>query len=250
MEAELFGYERGAFTGARSEGKKGLIEAADGGTLFLDEVCELSLSLQVKLLTFLDDHEVLPVGATQPRKWDVRIIAATNRDLAQAVTQGKFREDLWFRLNVLPIEIPVLRERPADIPPLVHHFLGVCNRKFGANASISPDAIDSLCRYPFPGNVRELRNIVERLVVTKSYGQITRADLPSSVLDKINFNESRGQSSNLRRHKENIERQMLVDALSRCGSQAKAAAVLGVDQSSISRKIKKYRLTERYIVHQ
>lgn len=249
MEAELFGYERGAFTGARSEGKKGLIEAADGGTLFLDEVGELPLSLQVKLLAFLDDREVTPIGATRPRQFDVRIIAATNRDLAQLVSQKQFREELWFRLNVIPIDIPPLRERPADIPPLIHHFLDVCNRKFATSATMDPEVIDVLCSYSFPGNVRELRNIVERLVVTKASERISRGDLPRSLFEKASVQEGRAITSNLKETKERIERQMLIDVLTKYRSQAKAAAVLGLDQSSISRKIKKYKLLEDYIVH-
>ncbi|HTY55815.1 MAG TPA: sigma 54-interacting transcriptional regulator [Candidatus Binataceae bacterium] len=249
MEAELFGYERGAFTGALSEGKKGLIEAADGGTLFLDEVGELSLALQVKLLAFLDDGEVMPIGATRARKFDVRIIAASNRDLAQLVTQRQFREELWFRLNVVPIEIPPLRKRPADIPYLIHHFLVVCNRKFATAATIHADAIDALCQYSFPGNVRELRNIVERVVVTKGSEQIRRNDLPRSVLEGASL-PVKNSARSLKEVKESIERQMLIEVLNEHGSQSKAAEALGLDQSSISRKIRKYKLREHYIVHQ
>jgi len=249
MEAELFGYERGAFTGALNEGKKGLIEAADGGTLFLDEVGELSLPLQVKLLAFLDEGEVMPIGATRARKFDVRIIAASNRDLGELVMQRQFREELWFRLNVVPIEIPPLRERPADIPSLIHHFLVVCNRKFSTSATIHPDAIDALCQYSFPGNVRELRNVMERVVVTKGSDQIRRVDLPRSVLEIAPL-AAKSPARNLKEVKEAVERQMLIEVLNKHGSQSKAAEALGLDQSSISRKIRKYRLREHYIVHE
>ncbi len=177
IESELFGHKKGAFTGAISD-KKGLVEMANGGTLFLDEVGELPLPLQVKLLRFLQDHEFTPVGDVRPRKADVRIIAATNRDLRQEIREGRFRQDLFYRLNVINLHLPPLRERKKDIPLLVKHFVDVYQKKLHKQiVSVTPEAMKQLEQYPWPGNVRELENTIERAVVVDADGKIDTDDL-------------------------------------------------------------------------
>lgn len=165
LEAELFGYAEGSFTGAKKGGKPGMFELADGGSLFLDEIAELPLNLQVKLLRVLQEEEIIRVGGTKPIKIDVRIIAATNRDLAKMLKEGEFREDLFYRLNVVPIEIPPLRERKEDISQLIFKFLDDFNKKYNKNKKIDLDTINFLESYDWPGNVRELKNLIERFVV-------------------------------------------------------------------------------------
>jgi transcriptional regulator with PAS, ATPase and Fis domain len=242
LEAELFGYEKGAFTGAREEGKAGYFEMAEGGTLFLDEVGELPLSVQVKLLRFLEDNEVTRVGSTTLRRIDTRVIAATHRDLEQMVKSGNFRGDLFFRLNVVPLNIPPLRVRREDIPPLVHHFLKQFNEKCGSNKSMTVGALDCLCDYTFPGNVRELANLVERLVVLTATQQIGIEDLPAPVrvADDPACRPATENEWNLARVVQRVEKQMISRALKACGSQRKAARLLGIDHSTLSRKIKRY----------
>ena len=184
VESELFGYEKGAFTGARPEGKPGFFELANRGTLFLDEIGEIPLSSQTKLLRFLEDHEIIRVGGTEQREIDVRIIAATNKDIEETVASKKFREDLYYRLHVVPIQIPPLRERRDDIPPLILHYLHRFNATYQREKTLSPETIDTLCRYNFPGNIRKLANLVERLVVTTGSEKIELKDLPNQVRAK------------------------------------------------------------------
>lgn len=245
IEAELFGYEKGAFTGARSEGKPGLIEVADGGTLFLDEIGEIPLSLQVKLLRVLQEKEFIKVGGVKNIKVDVRIIAATNKDLKKMVRNGEFREDLYYRLNVVPVTVPPLRERLVDIPILAHHFLVKYNEKYGYTKQLTKEVIDCFMRYSWPGNVRELENVVERLVVTSERNQITINDLPNEIYNKKEENNSGGVFvSRLMPLKEAtalIEYQLIEKALEEGGSTYRAAEILEVDQSTIVRKMKKYR---------
>ncbi|VFQ42653.1 sigma-54-dependent transcriptional regulator [Desulfoluna butyratoxydans] len=182
MESELFGHKKGAFTGAVQD-KKGLFEEAHGGTLFLDEIGELPLAMQVKLLRVLQEGEVRPVGGVQTRKIDVRVIAATSRDLRAEVAQGAFREDLFFRLNVLPIDLPPLSERPEDIPLLCEHFLKMFNSKLGSRViGVSPAAMKRLLAYPWPGNVRELENAMERAVVLANGDQVEPDTLPAAIV--------------------------------------------------------------------
>ncbi len=177
IESELFGHKKGAFTGAIAD-KKGLVEMADGGTLFLDEVGELPPAMQVKLLRFLQDRQFTPVGEVRPRKADVRIIAATNRDLREDIREGRFRQDLFYRLNVINIHIPPLRERKKDIPLLVKHFVDVYQKKLQKQiTSVTPAAMKQLEQYPWPGNVRELENTIERALVVDSDGKIDVDDL-------------------------------------------------------------------------
>ncbi len=166
IESELFGYEKGAFTGARSEGKKGLLEAADGGTLFLDEVADLPPEVQAKLLRVLEEHEFYPLGSTRKKTVDIRVVAACNRDLWQACEEGAFRKDLFFRLATIQIALPALRDRREDILPLARFFLEQFNDKYGKRfRDVSEDAKEVLLTYPWPGNVRELRNTIERIVL-------------------------------------------------------------------------------------
>lgn len=251
IEAELFGYEKGAFTGALEEGRPGYFELAQGGTLMLDEVGELPLALQAKLLRFLEDNEVVRVGSTTPRRIDVRIIAATNRDLEQMVAKGEFRQDLYFRLKVVPLHLPPLRQRRDDIPPLIHHFLERFNEKFSTNKTISPAAVDTLCRYPFPGNVRELANLMEQLVVLTPGEMVEVSDLPVSVREAQPFS---GPSATLDQWRlpeaiQNLEKEMIKQAVRKFGSQREAAKHLGIDHTTISRKLKRYGLSIVDILH-
>lgn len=241
MESELFGYEKGAFTGANEGGKPGILELANKGTVFLDEIDELPLHLQPKLLHFLEEKEILRVGGTKYKKIDARVIAATNKDLEGLVKEKKFRKDLFFRLNVVPIYIPPLRERPEDIPYLILFFLNKYNKKYKKKVSISPDAVDTLLKYQFPGNVRELANLIERLTVLMEDGEIKPRDLPEYVRASTNtFFSTQKEEFSLKEMVERLECSLIKKAIEKYGSQRKAAESLGVDQSTISRKMKKY----------
>ncbi|CAB1243463.1 sigma-54 interaction domain-containing protein [Clostridium sp. MT-14] len=245
LETELFGYEKGAFTGARSEGKPGLFEIADKGTLFLDEIGEIPFILQVKLLRVLQEKEFIRVGGIKPRKVDVRIIAATNRDLKKLVEDGKFRQDLYYRLNVIPITIPPLRDRVEDISVLAYHFLDVYNKKYGYSKQLTNEVIEVFMKYRWPGNVRELENVIERTVIISEDNQIRCSDLPgeltttnedSNLSDEIHISKLMP----LRKASALVEYQLIKRAIDENGSTYKAAKVLDVDQSTIVRKIKKY----------
>jgi PAS domain S-box-containing protein len=250
IEAELFGYEQGAFTGARAQGKPGYFEMAHGGTLLLDEVGELPWGVQVKLLRFLESNEVVRVGATNPRKLDLRVIAATNRDLEGMVRAGTFRKDLFFRLNVVPLKIPPLRERVDDIPPLIHFFLKQFNVKCHADKSLTPAALDCLRNFSYPGNIRELANLLEQLVVLTPTERIGLDDLPASVRKK-ELNPSLFPQSewNLGVVVQGVEKHMIITALKACGSQRQAAKLLNIDHSTLSRKIKRYHIDHGAIMH-
>ncbi len=241
IEAELFGYEKGAFTGARAEGKPGYFEMADGGTLLLDEIGELRLAAQVKLLQFLEENRFMLVGATRPRRIDTRVIAATNRSLDDMVRRGAFREDLFFRLNVVPIKIPPLRERREDILPLVHYFLKRFNDKCKTCKVLTPAALDVLLRYHFPGNVRELANLIEQLVVLTPHDQIVPADLPTAVRlpEADTCLLERQHEWNLPKIVRDVEKRIILRALKQCDSQRKAARLLNIDHSTLSRKIRR-----------
>ena len=243
IESELFGYEKGAFSGADAKGRKGLFEAANGGTVFLDEIGDLPLHMQVKLLRVLQQRRIVRVGGTETVNLDVRIIAATNKDLKQMVNEGRFREDLYYRLNVVPIEIPPLRDRKEDILPLVNHFLTVANRKYHTNKSIYSDTIDVLESYSWPGNVRELENLMENLVITTP-GDIIRRE---NLSERLKFStENRGftEDTEVITLKETVERaeyMAIQKAIRQCGSIRKAAVALGVDPSTIVRKQQNYQ---------
>ncbi|MBT7710947.1 MAG: sigma 54-interacting transcriptional regulator [Deltaproteobacteria bacterium] len=251
VESELFGYEKGAFTGAKAKGKPGQIEMTQGGTLFLDEVAELPLNVQAKILRFLDDKKIVRVGGTRAIKIDLRIIAATNKDLKQMVKKGHFRNDLYFRLNVVPLKIPPLRERIEDIGPFIKFFIDKLNRKYSTQRAILPSAVKCMKQYPFPGNVRELANLVERIVVLSLNQQIDTADLPHSILQDRTVIEhpSRKDSWILPQAVAEFERNFIIQALATFGSQRKAADKIGIKQSTLSRKVKLYKITHDEIIH-
>jgi PAS domain S-box-containing protein len=235
LETELFGYEAGAYTGAQRQGKLGLMELADHGTLFLDEIGELALDLQVKLLQVLQDRTLMRVGGTKSIPIDVRIVAATNRDLEEMVAQRSFRGDLYYRLNVVPIHVPPLAERREDILPMVQHFIGEINRQYGLDRRLSERALARLHDHGWPGNVRELKNVVERLVVT-SPDDLIGAEQVAAVLPGEVPVEAGPDA--FRRRVEQFARRLVEDALRRHGSTRGAAAALGLSQSSVVRKLK------------
>lgn len=242
IESELFGYETGSFTGAKRQGKPGLLEIAHTGTVFLDEVGELPLSQQVKLLRVLQDKKIIRVGGTNPIDIDIRIIAATNRDLDEMVNNGEFRADLYYRLSVVPLELPPLRRRTEDILPLVNRFLEKFNHEYGTSKIISEDLKKIFLEYHWPGNIRELENLVERLVIVSPGSIIQPDDLPPDFIKRSN----NGQNIEvvgmipLKKALEEVEKQLLLKAKERYNSTYKMAEILEVDQSTIVRKLKKY----------
>ena len=241
MESELFGYERGAFAGALKT-KKGLIELADGGTVFLDEIGDLPLHMQVKLLRVLKQKKVTRVGGTEPIALDVRVIAATNRNMEQMVREGTSREDLYYRLNVVSIFIPPLRERREDIIPLINHFLMVENQKYHTNKSIYSDTIDAFEGYCWPGNVRELENLLENLVITTPGDIIRRENLPLKLRRPQQVSaEEEEETVSLKSVVERAEYAAIERAIEKYGSIRKAAAALDVNPSTITRKMQLYK---------
>ncbi len=243
VEAELFGYRKGAFTGAVSD-KKGKFESANLGTIFLDEVGELPPAMQVKLLRVLQAREIDVVGDPVPRRVDVRIVAATNRDLQKMLRDGEFRDDLYYRLSVAPLTTPPLRQRPEDIPLLVHHFADRFNEKFGKQVSFSQEAIGEMRRYRWPGNVRELENVVERLIVFNTAGTVTVADLPPEIrergpgLGRLRLELPDGGLS-----LEELEKDLLLAALEKFNwNQSRAARYLGITRNTLIYRMQKYEL--------
>jgi PAS domain S-box-containing protein len=244
LESELFGYEKGAFSGANREGKIGLFESANDGTLFLDEIGEMSLPLQIKLLRVLQEQEVMRVGGTKTINVNVRIITATNKDLKDEIKKGTFREDLYYRLNVIPLHIPPLRKRREDILPLVIHFMEYYNRKYLKNKTFSPGLLDMLQHYDWPGNVRELQNIVERMIVISDELEVTPKYLSDIIVSRSSLNQDKVQVLDILPLKECIEEaenQLLKMAKERFGTTIKIAKALNVNQSTISRKIQKFK---------
>ena len=240
LEAELFGYEPGAFTGADRKGKAGLLQHADGGTLFLDEIGEFPLHLQAKLLNVLQEQTFFRIGGREPQRVNVRLIAAANRDLADLVASGGFREDLYYRLNVVPIHLPPLRERREDIPLLIDYFADHYNRKYQSYKRISQRVLQQMSVLPWKGNIRELENTVERLIVTS----------PNDVIDHLDAQHVPGlqQSSEIRRLHEqlqNYEGEILRNALQRLGTTRKVAKALGISQATAARKLKALRQHSR-----
>jgi DNA-binding NtrC family response regulator len=242
LESELFGHERGAFTDARQQ-KRGLLESADGGSVFLDEIGEMAPGLQSKLLRFLEEKTFKRVGGAQDIKVDVRIIAATNRDLEQSVKEGEFREDLFYRLNVLPVRLPPLRERAVDIPALAKYYIDLFNREFRKQVQgASPDVFEALERYPWPGNVRELRNAVERAMLLTDDDTLQLSDFPmiGSRPDTSAGMELAAGGTNL----EQLERGLVIQALERTQwNQTQAASLLGLNRDQIRYRIEKFGLT-------
>lgn len=265
IESELFGYEGGAFTGARKEGKPGMFELADNGTLFLDEIGELPLAMQVKLLRVIQEKKVRRVGGTRSFSVNVRIIAATNRDLKEMVKKGEFREDLYYRISVVPIEIPPLRRRKNDIKPLLIHFLDKFNRKYRKSCYFVPEVIEKLQEYEWPGNVRELANMVERLVITCPDEAIRPEYIPEirenrnaephderfrkiepEINGKIYKLTSLNRSfSSLNDFISHLEREILAEAYERFHSSYQVAQHLGISQSTAMRKAYKYGIREK-----
>jgi transcriptional regulator with PAS, ATPase and Fis domain len=238
MESELFGHVRGAFTGAHSA-KKGLLEEADGGTLFLDEVSNLNLSMQTKLLRFLQEHEIKHVGGTESIRVDVRVIAATNQPLESAVKDGKFREDLYDRLNVVSITLPPLRERKDDIPLLANHFLQKFSEENHKEIShISPEALEILLQYSWPGNVRELEHTVERAVILSTHPIILPEDLPRKMFEETRAAEILPTEKSLSLRQ--VEKRYVLKVLEETGgNKKKASEILGIDRTTLYRILEK-----------
>jgi len=244
LESELFGYVPGAFTGAKKDGKAGIFEIAHQGTLFLDEIGDLPFHLQSKLLRVIQQREITRIGSTTPIKIDVRLIAATNRDLWEMVLRKEFRRDLFYRLNVVPLYVPPLRVRKEEIPFLAAFYLKKFNNKYGFNKRLHEKAVKALINYDWPGNVRELENLMERLVVTCPGDVITDVGLPvPEPQDLITLNLD--PNSSLKNAVEEVEHRLIQEALDRCGSTRKAAAELGVSQPTIVRKAAKYGIKLR-----
>jgi PAS domain S-box-containing protein len=244
LESELFGYEGGAFSGAARAGKAGMFELAHKGFLFLDEIGELPLDLQVKLLRAIQEKEIMRVGGTKVIKVDIQLIAATNKDLKLMVERGEFREDLYYRLNVVPITIPPLRERQDDILPLIHHFLEVYNHKYKVIKELDRDLKSFFYYYEWPGNVRELSNLVERLILTVSTPLLTIEDLPGEYKKNPLMNQFTEQEElSLKEVVEKTEKTLLERVLQECKTTYEIAERLKTSQPTIVRKLKKYQLS-------
>jgi transcriptional regulator with PAS, ATPase and Fis domain len=249
LESELFGHVKGAFTGATAS-KAGKFELADGGTVFLDEIGDMSPDLQIKVLKVLEEGEFEQVGGAKTIRVDVRILAATHRDLSEEVQKGAFREDLFYRLFVIPMTLPPLRERREDIRPLVEYFLALSNRKNNRQvSSVNEDAFDALTAYPWPGNVRELKNLMERLIVLKGTGVITRRDLPSEirggspVLEAPSIIEISEEGICLNSAVTEFEKALILQSLEKTQwVKNKAAKLLHLNRTTLVEKIKRHQL--------
>jgi transcriptional regulator with PAS, ATPase and Fis domain len=242
LESELFGYEPGAFTGARSTGKDGLFEVANSGIIMLDEISDLPILLQAKLLRVIQQRELTRVGGTRPIKLDIRIIAATNKDLAKEVEAGNFRKDLYYRLNVVPMEIMPLRNRREDIVALSEYFIKNFCKKYDKSLRFSPGGIDELVAYEWPGNVRELENMIERIVVVNPTGTVITREHVYSALNHLGMKpelEKLG-GEKLKDLIAAYEKTIILSAIEHEGSMRKAAQVLGVDHSTLVKKCKIY----------
>ncbi|MGD8188367.1 sigma-54 interaction domain-containing protein [Brevibacillus ginsengisoli] len=246
IESELFGYHKGAFTGANQTGKIGLVKMADNGTLFLDEISELPFHLQSKLLLLLQNKTFMPIGDTKTYTANVRIIAATNANLLEQVKLGKFRHDLYYRLNILPINVPPLRERKEDIFPLLYFYLKKFNTKHNGQRRFTAEVLDVLHLYDWPGNVRELENLVERIVITAKQDELKVSDLPEEFRQMGAIDDSLmnlGGNLSLTERIEKIEEELIAQSLKQHKSTRKAAAALNITQSLLMRRIKKYGIT-------
>lgn len=251
IESEFFGYERGAFTGANSNGKKGYFELADNGAIFLDEIGELQQDMQAKLLRVIQDGEFFRVGGTTPIKTNVRILSATNRDLEDLIQEDKFRRDLYYRLNVVRMRVPNLRERTGDIPALVNHFIKKYSDKFEIQRKIDDDAVEYLKQCEWPGNIRELENVVQRLMISAKGEQITLLDVMRELHAEVFENtspeaaanaEEEGRTLNLEKMVENFEKNIIKHACEKYGSTRKVAKAIGISQTQLVRKKKKYEI--------
>jgi transcriptional regulator with PAS, ATPase and Fis domain len=252
LESELFGHVRGAFTGAHAP-RKGMFQIADGGSLFLDEVAELPVFLQAKLLRVLQDRQVRPVGAERPHNVDIRVVAATNKDLAKEVEKGTFREDLFYRLQVIPIHLPPLRARRSDIPLLLQHFLEKTNRKYNRAVEFTSEAMVHLWEYDWPGNVRELENLVERLVLLTDHGAIGQADLPPHIRSflsekKLPSPTLKNGEINLQQAVEQFEWRLIDEALRRTnGNRSAAAQLLGLKRTTLLNKLRHKKMSDSFL---
>lgn len=240
LEAELFGYKKGAFTGAVTD-KKGLIELANGGTLFLDEIGDLPLGLQAKFLKFLESYEFIPLGDVQKKKVDIRLISATNKNLEELIEEGKFREDLYYRLSVIEIKIPPLRERKEDIPVLVYYFLEQASKQHNKKIKgITNEALSYLLNYDWPGNIRELRNVIERAVILARDEYILPHDLPEKII-KSSPSPEIGVGKSLKEAIEEYEKTIILNTLKFCNyDKERAAKILDIDLATLYRKLKKF----------
>ena len=245
IESELFGYEKGSFTGAERSGKMGLFEAADGGTIFLDEIGDLPISMQAKLLRFMQDKEIRRVGSNEVKTVDVKIIAASNIDLKQAMDRGEFREDLYYRLNVASIEVPPLRSRKEDIRPLARLFVDIFNNKYGMNKSIQSDAFPILEEYNWPGHIRELRNTIERVMINHDGNAITRFQLYRQINGATPEAVVAPEGLSLKEIMDRYEQEILMQYYEKYKSGKEIANVLSVDAATISRKLTKYGIKTR-----
>jgi len=235
-------YKAGAFTGANRTGKIGFVQAANGGTLFLDEISELPLGMQAKLLRVLQEKEVIPIGSTQAEKVDVRIIAACNCSLAQRVIEGKFRQDLYYRINVVSLEIPPLRQRRSDIIVLAQHFLQQMNKKFNITKNFSPEALKLILTYPWPGNVRELQNFVERLAILYSNNTISIEEVKKELYWP-NYLEPIANNNKLQERLEQFEKEIIKESLIKFDNNLyEAAKYLGIHRTTLIRKMRRYNL--------
>ena len=241
LESELFGHVKGAFTGA-DRARRGLFHEASGGTLFLDEIGELPVGLQVKLLRVLQEEEIRPVGDNRPQQVDVRVIAATSRDLEEELKNGRFREDLYYRLNVMRLDVPPLRERREDVPLLADHFLARSRESLGKHVrSVADDALDRLSRYAWPGNVRELENVIERAVILCNGQRITLADLPAAISEGPADGEGAVEALSLRAARRRAEITAIERALQATdGNRTHAAKRLGISHRSLLYKLREY----------
>lgn len=240
LESELFGYEPGAFTGARKEGKKGLFELADGGTILLDEIGEMPLTLQAKLLRVLQDPQVYRIGGVQARPVDVRVISATNQDLRRLVKEGRFRQDLFFRLQVVEFYIPPLSERPEDVPALIDYYFTYYAKKYRVQKRLSRDAREHLCHYHWPGNVREIKNLMENLIVSVPSLVIEPHHLPTHIQNA----QSAHNPLTLKERVERFEQQVVLATLKSQPSLRQAAKILGIDHSTLVKKLKRWNQTK------
>ena len=235
LEAELFGYEKGAFTGADQRGKPGLFEQADGGTILLDEIGDMPLDLQAKILRVLQEHEVMRIGGRKTIPLNIRVVSATNKDLNELVKEGKFRLDLYYRLNIVPIEIPPLRERKEDIAPLAYFFLQKKNAKYQLNVKFAPGTIHLFSDYDWPGNVREMENMIERLVVMSENNEISWSDLPF-----IHEQPRTMLQKPLKDLLLEIEHKIIVEKMQQYKTTRKTAEVLGISQSALVKKMQRF----------
>jgi two-component system response regulator HydG len=241
LHSELFGHERGAFTGA-AKTKRGRFELAQGGTLFLDEIGEISTATQLLLLRVLQDRTFERVGGEQTLEADVRLVAATNRDLQRAIEEGAFRSDLFYRLNVIPIHLPALREHPEDIPSLAQHFLVRAAERLGKRVDgFSPEALEALVRYRWPGNIRELENTIERMLVLNRTGLVEQQDLPPALAERGRTQPAGPAPGTL----QSLERERIAEVLRDAGGNKKLAARrLGIHRSTLYAKLRRYGLLD------